>query len=191
MQPCTRGRTASAPYRTSPGRRNGTPSAHNTSPPLHHLPLLPTLWLTIPLESWACCRRDICWRCSTWTRRRNIPTCRKTLFQRRNMICKGADTPDTATACCSKWRTRTWTGRRDYFSRRNKEAGAEPCTPFFFFFCPRLRHGQAFQVVVADNHAMWIVVGRRQITEKKMGLLKILTLCHYAHEKGRMASFEK
>ena len=133
MQPCTRGRTASAPYRTSPGRRNGTPSAHNTSPPLHHLPLLPTLWLTIPPESWACCRTDICWRCSTWTRRRNIPTCRKTLFQRRNMICKGADTPDTATACCSKWRTRTWTGRRDYCSRCNKEAGAEPCTPFFFF----------------------------------------------------------
>ena len=173
MQPCTRGRTASAPYRTSPGRRNGTPSAHNTSPPLHHLPLLPTLWLTIPPESWACCRTDICWRCSTWTRRRNIPTCRKTLFQRRNMICKGADTPDTATACCSKWRTRTWTGRRDYCSRCNKEAGAEPCTPFFFFFAQGFAMVKPFRSSSPKTTPCglsWVVA---KSPKKKMGLLKI------------------
>ena len=34
----------------------------------------------------------------------------------------------------------------------------------------------------------WVVA---KSPKKKMGLLKILTLCHYAHEKGRMASFEK
>ena len=95
------------PIRTSPGRRNGTPSAHNTSPPLHHLPLLPTLWLTIPptigmLQNGHCWTRAALGRAGTeHTNLSENPfsTCRFT---------EGADTPDTGNSVLpTRWRIRT------------------------------------------------------------------------------------